>query len=131
MPVHSREVARPTAPGTDPFMRARFVLTLVLFAGCANADKPVPPASSQAAALAVAPSSSASTGAAPIPKIADPAACTEASGVTIIVSPRTPVTGQALRVLVVANEASDGPLVIRDEHGGDVAASTERHGGPP
>ncbi|MDI1437396.1 hypothetical protein [Polyangium sorediatum] len=57
--------------------------------------------------------------------------CTDAPAFAIFVSPRKPRPGQPLRILAVADEASEGALVVQDGSGKTVVRADERRGAGP
>jgi hypothetical protein len=86
-----------------------------------------------------APLAAATSGAAPatavaaplMPKAAPPVCPAATTDVTIVASPAQPWKGAPVRVMVVADAAMDGRVVLRDPSGAEAASSDAQHGGPP
>lgn len=57
--------------------------------------------------------------------------CEDSDAVAVFSSPRVPQPGAVLRVVAVAERKLAATLVVLDPEGQPVAATNERHGGPP
>jgi hypothetical protein len=90
---------------------------------CSSEPPPAPAPASAAATESAAPAASA-------PSPAPAAACEIGHGITLFVTPETPVRGKPVRVVAVSEAPANGALVVRDASGATVATG-ERRGGPP
>lgn len=60
-----------------------------------------------------------------------PAACEATAGIALVASPLVPWKGAPLRVIMTAEQATDGELTLVAPDGKPAVATRERHGGPP
>lgn len=110
--------------------RLVIVLVALVAVGCEPRAAETVAAAPSASVSEPAPSASMSASAAPS-VAAIPDACADAEGVTVLISPRTPKPGQAVRAIAVTEAPLAARLTIEDDAGAVLAESDARRGGPP